>query len=304
MTAQLATMSGEMGGTTDERRHIFSRGVPLSRERSRPSVRLLTHRPERPDGGDERLTRRLFDEAGLDFSLYRTSALQRRNGACHRVIGADDTDAALRRLDRRPELVPQALDAVLLGVTAFFRDAEVFRHLERQVLPHVLLCTERPRVWSAACSSGEELHSVAIMLHAAGELRRCQLLGTDVRASALRTAAAGLYAEPVRRPAGTVRDPRLPGGPLVRMPPAVTQHIAWKQADLLRTVESGPWDVILWRNMAIYLTTEAVTDVWTRLAAELRPGGWIISGKAERAPGHLGLQRVAPSIYRKPHFVA
>jgi len=77
-----------------------------------------------------------------------------------------------------------------------------------------------------------------------------------------------------------------------------TFELAWKVADLARDIEEGPWDIILWRNMAIYLTAEMNEFLWKRLASALVPGGVLIVGKAERPPSELPLSNVKRCIYR------
>ena len=73
----------------------------------------------------------------------------------------------------------------------------------------------------------------------------------------------------------------------------------WKQANLLHSPEPGPWDLILWRNMAIYLKPEVVGTIWQQLCDRLSPGGYLVTGKAEHPPAPLGLERVAKCVYRK-----
>jgi chemotaxis protein methyltransferase CheR len=76
-------------------------------------------------------------------------------------------------------------------------------------------------------------------------------------------------------------------------------RVMWKQADLLQGVEPGPWNIILWRNMAIYLEKSAAGLVWDRLHRELAPGGLLVTGKAETPPAHLAFKKLASCLYEK-----
>jgi chemotaxis methyl-accepting protein methylase len=239
----------------------------------------------------------LFAEAGLDVSRYRAAALERRHAACLRALGASHPEHAQKILQNKPERLAAAIDSVLLGVTDFFRDRDVFEGLGNSVLPQILATTARPRIWSAACSSGQELYSVALMLEHAGALEVCELLGTDLRPEALRLAVRARFPVPSGDGLNGCRLHRR--GNHVEIPEHTRRRIRWARRDLFRSAEQGPWDLILWRNMAIYLTPDAAQEVWQRLATELKPGGFLISGKAERPPRGLGLERIAPSIYRK-----
>jgi chemotaxis methyl-accepting protein methylase len=208
-------------------------------------------------------------------------------------------------VEERPELVDEVLDSLLLGVTQFFRDPPVFACLRDQVLPE-LLHMERPlRIWSAACSEGQELHSVALLLHAAGGLERCELLGTDLRARAIDRAASGVYSrevlehlDPAFRHLLDERSPHL------AVPARVRDAIQWRRQDLFQCAAPGPWDLILWRNMAIYLEPESLQAVWRRIWRELHPGGYFVTGKAEQPPRELAWVRMAPCVYRKQEDVS
>ena len=78
---------------------------------------------------------------------------------------------------------------------------------------------------------------------------------------------------------------------------SLRRHAHWKVADLCRNIEEGPWDIILWRNMAIYLAPDAAAAIWRGLAAALAPGGVLVVGKAERPPIELELAGVGRYIY-------
>src|SRR5690606_25230318 len=113
--------------------------------------------------------------------------------ACLRSLRAPTVEEGRRVLSGRPELLEEALDVLLLGVTQFFRDPTVFACLRDRVLPELVRDGGRIRVWSAACSEGQELYSVALLLHGCRALERSELLGTDLRASAIARAQAGTY---------------------------------------------------------------------------------------------------------------
>jgi chemotaxis methyl-accepting protein methylase len=231
---------------------------------------------------------------------YRGAALQRRAPACLRFLRVKDLEAARLKLEHRPELAAATASVVLLGVTEFGRDPSVFAQLRAVVLPELRGLQRPPRVWSAACSDGRELYSVALALGEAGLLDRAELLGTDCRADAVACAEEATF------PAGTLADLDLPWEPYfvrerdkVRAKEALRSRARWKQADLLVRAEAGPWDLLLWRNMAIYLHRSAARRVWETLVAELAPGGFLVTGKADHPPEHPLLKRIGPCLYRR-----
>jgi chemotaxis methyl-accepting protein methylase len=247
------------------------------------------------------LTQWLFARAGLDARQYRAETLQRRLPACLRAVRARSPAHARQLLEKAPELASAALSALVIGVTAFFRDPPVFELLRRQLLPELARGRPRLHVWSAGCSDGAELYSLAILLAELGLLGNSYLVGSDCRADALRRARAGVFDEVALR---AVPPPllkryfvRRAGGWEVIPPLRYALH--WRTADVLKTLEPGLWDVILCRNTAMYLRAEAAGALWERLEAVLRPGGLLVLGKAERPTGAQRLSLVGSCIYRR-----
>lgn len=243
----------------------------------------------------------LFGLAGLSPTFYRSSALQRRVPACLRFLRVPTIEEALLKLRSRPALAAELMNVVLLGVTEFNRDQAVFDYLGDKILPQFGSCPEPLRIWSAACSDGRELYSVALMLAHAGLLGKAELLGTDCREDAIRRARDGVFNEAALQSLDeeSRRSFFAAGSSPRRVHESVRARIRWKQADLCAAAESGPWDVVLWRNMAIYLEMAAAERVWHSILAELPSGGYLVAGKADHPPVGAHLRRIAPCIYRK-----
>lgn len=245
--------------------------------------------------------RLMFEAVKLPPDTYRHQYLQRRVPACLRILGARDLAAGLQKIKEQPDVAARMVGAVLLGVTEFYRDEPVFQHLQEQVLPKWQGAAERLRIWSAACSEGQEVYSVALLLAECGLLDKAELLGTDYRQEAIIKARAGRFcAEGAGRlDRGITRCYVTSGKSELWMDETLRKAICWKQADLFAGVEAGPWHLILWRNMAIYLERPAADELWRKLVAELKPGGYLITGKADYPSAGLGLVRIANCIYQK-----
>ena len=111
--------------------------------------------------------------AGLDAAAYRPQPLERRLPACLRALRVDSPHAARELLERKPHLLAKVVNSLLIGVTEFFREPSVFDLLAAQILPTLAgRHHRRPRIWSAACSTGAEVYSMAILLSTAGLLER------------------------------------------------------------------------------------------------------------------------------------
>lgn len=243
----------------------------------------------------------LLEQVTQRADHYRGRPLARRTAACLRTLRAKNAEEAIEQLRARPELGLAALNSVLLGVTSFFRDRAVFEQLRFCVLPTLLTRSDRVRVWSAACSEGQELYSLAMLLAEEGRLIDSELLGTDCRPWAIQEAASGLFrAEEVSRLEPHWRRNFFVEGPVTAsIHPELVRATRWKTSDLFTKLEPGPWHLILWRNMAIYLEPFAAEKLWLAFARELAPGGYLIVGKADCPPAGLPLKRVSPCVYQK-----
>jgi chemotaxis protein methyltransferase CheR len=243
----------------------------------------------------------LLGKAGLDSERYREISLVRRLPACLRYLRAKNIGEAYELILRRPELLPGLIDVVLLGVTEFCRDRAVFASLRDKVLPAILQQALRPRIWSAACSGGQELYSIAFMLAGSGRLADCELLGTDCRASAIQHAISGCYTRESLAGVDAVWRQlhfEYESGAF-RVRESMRKSLHWKASDLLAAVEPGLWHLTLWRNMSIYLRQEAAANLWRRILNEMAPGGYLVVGKADHPPRGLPIERIDACIYRR-----
>lgn len=243
----------------------------------------------------------LFERAGLELSDYRHETLRRRLPSCLRALRASSLEQVCAFVERQPDLLRPAISTLVIGVTSFFRDTQVFGALERPGLDEVISRVSTPRVWSVGCSDGAELYSVGMLLAERDVLRRSMLLGTDCRADAILRARAGSYDSTSLKgvPGEMIRRYFQSEGSRWHVHPFLRSAAQWRQGNALRTSEPGSWDIILCRNLAIYLQPAAAGRLWGRLSRELRLGGLLITGKAERPYGARELRCVAPCIYQR-----
>jgi chemotaxis protein methyltransferase CheR len=241
----------------------------------------------------------VLESAGLSADAYRTVPMHRRLPACLRTLKVASVSEAWP-LMRHPKSVEMAIDSLMIGVTEFFRDTAVFDALRQIIEANPAIHQKAFRVWSAGCSNGAELYSIAMQLAETGLIDRCVLVGTDCRESAIREAQAGLYSEVGMQSMDVLLRHRYlrKAGRQWRVVDSLRERIQWRSCNLLSGCETGPWDVILWRNMAIYLKLETVLQVWGALIKEMRPGGLLVVGKAERPPASAGLTWISRSIYQ------
>ena len=258
----------------------------------------------------DRLSGLVFESSGIHLKPEKAELLRSRLSRRLRSLGLDSFDAywQLLRHDNGEEL-RRMLDQVTTNKTEFFREAAHFEHLAKEALPGLRIRRNgRPlRLWSAACSSGEEPYSLAICLaEALGPQTAFSVVATDLSEQMLDKAVEGLYSEESCK--------RLPKDlrakyfkPLAdgtwQIGPFLRSRVAFARFNLVRdpipasTLE--PFDVILCRNVMIYFDRPTQEAVVGRMLTVLRPDGWLYTGLSESLVGiRHGLRSDGPSIYR------
>jgi chemotaxis protein methyltransferase CheR len=271
----------------------------------RSSHPLLDHEDPLPSTDHLAFVRWLFEQVGLDAGKYGQQTLRRRIQACLRALQVGSCSEARRVLEKSPSLMRSAISSLVIGVTSFFRDPAVFDCLRETILRRQDWWRGGLRIWSAACADGPELYSIAMMLAEVGLLHRAELLGTDCRADAIARARDGVYdAASVRHVYPAIIDryfrPEADGngGSDYRIVEPLRRATQWRTGNLLTQSEPGLWNIILCRNMAMYLKPEVAGALWRNLESMLCPGGLLVLGKAER-PGGNKLSMIAPCVYRR-----
>ena len=167
------------------------------------------------------------------------------------------------------------------------------------------------RVWVPGCATGEDVYSVAILAELAG--RSVEVLGTDINSAALRRAEQGSYGSWAVRDLTEIERyfERLPRSQF-QIAERFKRQVRFQRHNLLDATSVGAWDVVLCRNVLIYLSRERARSVVERLADSLTPGGYLLLGASEvvfEVPpqldatylaGRLALRRTRPSAERQP----
>lgn len=234
-----------------------------------------------------------LDQAGLRVDADKAYLLESRLAPVARREGFASTEALIEavRAGGDERLGWAMVEAMVLPEAEFFRDRAVFEALVDEVLPPLLdrRAGAPIRVWSAACGTGQEIYSLALLLaDTPGLSEQVELLASDLSERSLEKAQAGVYSQfEVQRglPARTlVRHFEKQGEGFV-LAPRVRQMIRWRRANLIGDVAAlGQFDLILCRNLLPQLAPEAQTRVLTTLGRALAPGGRLVLGPRDR-PG-------------------
>lgn len=244
----------------------------------------------------------VHNRTGLHYPQEKWPDLQRQVAAAAPQLGFKDVQACVEWLLRSvptPEQMDVLTAHLTIGETFFFRDRAVFRLLREQLLPAWLDAKQggnrTVRIWSAACCTGEEPYSVAMLLdQMAGQWQGCsmEILATDINRRFLEKAREGVYSQWSLRdtPRDVISRYFTPvGGNRYQIAPHIQRMVRFLPFNLAAAHSEGlppgaaPCHLILCRNVLLYLSPETIDRVVERLANALIDGGWLIVGPSEAA---------------------
>lgn len=239
----------------------------------------------------------LKERSGLVLSRDKSYLLESRLMPVARrrgMKGLDDLVAAVRRMD--PALVKDVTEAMTTNESFFFRDGKPFDQFRDQVIPHLLNARKdkkQIRIWCAACSSGQEPYSLAILLkEMEAKLAgwRIDIVATDLSTEILEKAKAGLYSQfEVQRgmPIQLLVKYFQKKDEMWQIDARLRAMVQYRPLNLLTDIRSplGTFDVVYCRNVLIYFDQDTKGKVLADIAKLLAPDGCLFLGGAETVLG-------------------
>lgn len=233
-----------------------------------------------------KVTLALRDHTGIDFSYYKENTVIRRLERRLSINRFETVEEYLPYLNGSEKEKETLFREMLIGVTRFFRDAEAFAHLEERVIP--VLCKKKAvRIWSAGCSTGEEVYSIAILF--LNYLQKHQLdcdlkiFATDIDRQSLDIASRGFYSESMVADV----DPQL----LTRffykrengyqVSEAVRKAVVFASHNLLKDPPFSKLDLLVCRNLFIYFKPDIQQQLLGTFYHSLAPAGYLFMGSSE-----------------------
>ncbi|TVQ12362.1 MAG: PAS domain-containing protein [Leptolyngbya sp. DLM2.Bin27] len=246
---------------------------------------------------------------GVDFSTYKHATLQRRILRRMALYQLEHLEPYVRYLQAHPKEVKALYEEILIHVTSFFRDREVFDTLKQEIFPQLL--RDRPadsplRIWVAGCSTGEEAYSLAIgLIEFLAELpqaqtQQIQIFATDLSEPAIEKARLGIYRPSEVMDVSPERLERFfvptEGGYQVNK--AVRELCIFARQNLCSDPPFSRLDLISCRNVLIYFGLALQKKMFPLFYYGLKPDGFLLLGSAESVGGFINLFRVVSSKHK------
>lgn len=227
----------------------------------------------------------VFKLTMIDLNAYKERQMKRRIESLIKKSGSSGFDAYVKELKTNKYVYEEFVNYLTINVSEFFRNTSQWEVLEKEIFPYLFgKFGKKIRIWSAACSSGDEPYSLAMVLSKFMPLSQIQIIATDIDKQILAKAQVGLYNE--KSIAGV---PRLfkdkffdRVGKSYRVSDEIKKCITFKQHNLLKDPFPNRLDLIVCRNVLIYFTEETKIGIYKGFNKALKQDGILFVGSTEQ----------------------
>ena len=231
-------------------------------------------------------------KTGHDFSKYKVNTIYRRIERRLVVHQIESMDDYIKFLQQTPAEIEALFRDLLIGVTKFFRDPEVFDAIKERVIPAIFANKsgdDSVRIWIPGCSTGEEAYSIAIIIKEYIEKVKAdyiiQIFATDIDSQAIAIARAGLYLPNIRSDISTERLSRfftfLPERGAYQIKKSIRDMLIFSEQSVIKDPPFSKMDLISCRNLLIYLNVNLQKKVIAMFHYALSPKGMLVLGTSE-----------------------
>lgn len=276
----------------------------------------MTELAELTDSEFERFRKYIYSTTGISIGEHKRTLVSNRVRRRLRATGTADYSSYFRFLQSPAgkEELPSFLDEITTNETYFLRDPHQYEWLRKEFYPEMANQARsgtRPRkirIWSAACSTGEEPYSIALCAtQSLVDLPNwnLEIVGTDISERALAKARAGEYSARAVQLMGEVDKRRHfrtdANGETWHLSEMIKKHVKFRNHNLMDPMTGPFFDCIFIKNVLIYFDDESKKKVVANLIAALAPGGFLVVGPSEGIFTMLsGLEKLKTWLYRKP----
>jgi len=258
----------------------------------------------------------IYEISGISIDASKAYLLETRLGKLLKEENCGTFSDFYRKiqLGSRNVLEKKVINAMTTNETLFFRDTSPFELLQHKIMPELIDNRSKSaslvgippiRIWSSACSTGQEIYSIAIVIKellGGNALKRIKLMGTDLSDAAIAQASSGVYNQfEIERgfPREKLQRYFMPSGGKWKIKDEIRAMATFRHLNLMKPfVGLGKFDIIFCRNVAIYFTPEDRKKLYNKIADVLSPDGYLIIGSTESLNG------VCPRFVPKRHLRA
>ena len=246
----------------------------------------------------------VFKLTSIDLNAYKEQQMKRRIDTLisrNKISGYEDFVKALKA-DK--ELFEEFVSYLTINVSEFYRNPEQWELMDKQFIPMLIeKFGKNLKIWSAACSTGDEPYSLVMALSRHLPLNQIKIIATDIDKQILAQAKVGIYNE--KSIASVPKDLRdkyfTKIGNSYQISNEIKSRVDFRQHNLIKDPYPDKCDIIICRNVLIYFTEEAKDDVFRKFCKSLKTGGFLFIGSTEQIMNHreMGYERKNSFYYEK-----
>ncbi|WP_027963373.1 CheR family methyltransferase [Halalkalibacillus halophilus] len=240
---------------------------------------------------------------GIDLAQYKEKQMKRRLTTLRDKRGFKDFVSYYNALKMDDDLFHEFLDRMTINVSEFYRNSKRWEIFRNSILPSLMEGQRKLKIWSAACSTGEEPYTIAMILSDYYDLDNITIHATDIDTHAIDRAKNGVY--PERSLKEVPEDKKKAffnkNGAFYEISDQIKKCVNYSKHNLLADSYESSYDLIVCRNVLIYFTEEAKNNVYANFANALRKDGVLFVGSTEQIfhPQSLNLEVPETFFYRK-----
>ena len=239
----------------------------------------------------KRISELIYEKYNYDFRNYAMSSFKRRVVRILELKKLTITNL-LNKLTDTPPFINEFVDELTVNVTEMFRDPGFWRVMRHEVLPAIRQRNEQFRIWHAGCSSGEEVLTMAVLLHEMGLINQVAITATDIDTNMLERGRSAIY--PIKNMSVNEQNFICYGGDADGLKPYYEQingsaifnrdllrNVTFSRHDLVLGEVFDHFDLILCRNVMIYFNQDLQNEVLKKFHESLLPHGYLSIGSKE-----------------------
>lgn len=251
----------------------------------------------------EKFKQQIFKKTGIDLSSYKERQMKRRIESMIKRNGKKDFEEYFQLIDKDIDKFNEFVNYLTINVSEFFRNANQWEILKDSIIPLLMNGKSNLKVWSAACSTGEEPYTIVMTLSNFLPLSKIKIQAYDIDEEAINKAKLGIYSEKsiANVPEEFKKKYFTKVGNSFKIADEIKKCVEFRKFNLLKDKYPTGYDLIVCRNVMIYFTEEAKDEMYHNFNAALRPGGVLFVGSTEQIilPNKYKFQSLKTFFYEK-----
>ena len=241
----------------------------------------------------------------IDLNFYKEKQMRRRIDTLVTKNGVNSYEDYVALIKKDKALFEQFVNFLTINVSEFYRNPDQWKLMDENVIPKILANNSRQiKIWSAACSTGDEPYSLAMAFSKHVPLSNIKILATDIDKQVIQHAQVGLYN--AKSIAGVPDEMKkkyfTQVGSSYQIADEIKKCVEFKEHNLLKDIYPKDFDLILCRNVVIYFTDEAKDMIYEKFYESLKKKGVLFIGSTEQISNYkdIGFERLSSFYFQKP----